>query len=410
MPATSVRLAAAPVVRPSVDLMPTAALVLGSDYRALGLVRSLGRRGVPVHVLAFGDDRLATYSRYARSTSAWPEDGEERQLLLLEELAGTGHRWAIFPSADESAAFVARNHEFLSRSFHLTTPRWEVLRWAYDKRRTYELAAAAGVEYPVTVYPRDRAHVERLPIRFPVVLKPTVKPEINRLTAEKAWRVDNRESLLVRYDEACQLVEPSTLMVQEVVEGGGDAQLAYAALVESGVVLHSLVARRTRQYPADFGRASTFVETIEDPGIDEPSRRLLESAGFTGMIEVEYKVEPASGRPLLLDMNPRVWGWQSLCARAGVDFPWLQWLQLCGEEPPVTRPRAGVRWLRLSTDLPMAIKEICSRRLSLRAYLKSLRPPHERAVFAPDDPVPGLMELPMILRTLARRRASGEAF
>lgn len=46
-------------------------------------------------------------------------------------------------------------------------------------------------------------------------------------------------------------------------EAGADTQLACAVLVESGEVLHSLVARRTRQYPADFGRASTFVETIE---------------------------------------------------------------------------------------------------------------------------------------------------
>ena len=46
-------------------------------------------------------------------------------------------------------------------------------------------------------------------------------------------------------------------------ETGDDTQLVCAALVESGEVLHSLVARRTRHYPADLGRASTFVETIE---------------------------------------------------------------------------------------------------------------------------------------------------
>ena len=39
--------------------------------------------------------------------------------------------------------------------------------------------------------PRDRAELEHLPIDFPVILKPAVKERFNRLTAAKAWRVDN---------------------------------------------------------------------------------------------------------------------------------------------------------------------------------------------------------------------------
>ena len=39
---------------------PAGALVLGADYRALGVVRSLGRRGVPVWVIRDGGDAVAT--------------------------------------------------------------------------------------------------------------------------------------------------------------------------------------------------------------------------------------------------------------------------------------------------------------------------------------------------------------
>ena len=65
--------------------------------------------------------------------------------------------------------------------------------------------------------------------------------------------------------------DPDTLMVQELIAGGGEAQLSYAALCRDGVPLAAVTARRTRQYPAEFGRASTFVETIECPEIVEPS-------------------------------------------------------------------------------------------------------------------------------------------
>lgn len=397
--------ASPPATEPSV---PTGAVVLGSDYRALGIVRSLGRRGIPVHVIASGDDRLAAHSRYATSTSELPDDDAD-QLSALELLASAqGRTWALFPSADESAAFVARNHPALARLFRLTTPPWETLKWAYDKRYTNELGARAGVATPFTIIPRDREELAEAPLEFPVVLKPAIKPEFNRLTAAKAWRVDDRESLLERYDEGCTLVDPATLMVQEVIPGNGQTNLSYAALADSGRELHSIVARRTRQYPADFGRASTFVETIEDPGIVEPSRRLLEASRFTGLIEIEFKMDQRTNRPLLLDMNPRVWGWHTLGRRAGVDFPWLQWLQLVGEDPPATTAKTGVRWIRMTTDLPSALKEILARRMSAWTYLASLRPPHEGAIFVRDDPLPGLVELPLLIRTLARRLAAGE--
>jgi predicted ATP-grasp superfamily ATP-dependent carboligase len=385
---------------------PSAALVLGSDYRALGLVRSLGRKGVPVRVLASGDDRLASFSRYAHETLDWPAETGER-LELLERLAGAdGRTWALFPSADESAAFVAEHHGSLAPLLALTTPPWDTLRWAHDKRLTHELATAAGVDYPLTVYPRSWEDLERAELTFPLILKPAVKDELNRFTAAKAWRADDRETLLRRYEEAVELVDPEVLVVQELVRGGGDTQLSYAALAESGEVLYSLTARRTRQYPADFGRASTFVETIDDPGIGEASRRLIAAGRLSGLVEIEYKVDPATGRILLLDINPRVWGWQSLCARAGVDFPWLFWLALRGEELPEAQARAGVRWVRLSTDLPTAVKEILHRRLPAGAYLSSLRPPHEGAIFARDDVRPGLVELPLLVRTLVRRLRS----
>ena len=381
---------------------PTAALVLGSDYRALGVVRSLGRRNVAVRVIASGDDRLASFSRFNETTYQWPEGTDER-LALLERLAGAdGHTWALFPSSDDSAEFVAQHHARLAPQLALTTPSWDVLRWAHDKRLTHELAALAGVEYPVSLYPRSRDDLERADLAFPG-LEAGGEGADQQVHRREGVACRRPETLLRRYDEAVELVGPEVLVVQELVRGGGEVQLSYAALAESGNVLCSLTARRTRQYPADFGRASTFVETIDYPALDEPSRRLIAESGFNGLVEIEYKVDSATGRTLLLDINPRVWGWHTLCGRAGVDFPWLLWLAQRGEELPRAVARAGVRWVRLSTDLPTAVKEIAHGRLPARKYLASLLPPHEGAIFARDDPRPGLVELPMLVGTLVRR-------
>jgi predicted ATP-grasp superfamily ATP-dependent carboligase len=56
---------------------------------------------------------------------------------------------------------------------------------------------------------------------------------------------------------------------------------------------------------------------------------------------------------------------------------------------------AGVRWMRLSTDLPAAIHEMLRGRLALGAYLRSFRGPIQFALMAADDPLPGLLDLPL---------------
>jgi predicted ATP-grasp superfamily ATP-dependent carboligase len=209
--------------------------------------------------------------------------------------------------------------------------------------------------------------------------------------------------LLTRYDEACALVPPESLMVQEIVPGEGEAQFSYAAICRDGYPLASIVARRTRQYPRDFGQLSTYVETVDEPQVIEPAVRLLKAMRFTGLVEVEFKKDPRNGQYKVLDVNPRVWGWHTLSRRAGVDFPYLLWLLVRDEHVPEVRGRAGERWMHMSADLPVAIQEILRGRLSLRTYIGSLLKPLESAIFAWDDPAPGLLDLPLFACALGKR-------
>jgi predicted ATP-grasp superfamily ATP-dependent carboligase len=388
---------------------PAGALVTGADYRALGVIRSLGRRGIPVRVLIEDAEPLASMSRYATSSTRWPA-GCDRVDFLCELARSDGlEGWALIPTADETAALVARNHAALARWFTHTLPAWDTVRWAYDKRLTYRLAERLGIAVPRTAWPGALAACETLELDFPAVLKPAIKESFNRLTAAKAWRVDDRAELLARYAEACTLVDPSVLMVQELVPGDGGAQFSFAALCADGDPLASLTARRTRQYPADFGRASTFVESVDCADVVEPSLRFLRETRFTGLVELEFKRDGRDGVLKLLDVNPRVWGWHTLCARAGVDFPYLLWLLVSGRPVPEIRARPGVSWLRLTTDTPTALREIAARRLPLREYARTLRRPRESAIFAWDDPLPGISEVPLLAYVLGRRLLRGGA-
>jgi predicted ATP-grasp superfamily ATP-dependent carboligase len=292
-----------------------------------------------------------------------------------------------------TAAFVARCHDALSECYRLTTPPWEVFRRAYDKRLTAELATALGIPQPRTLPLSGRGDAERYDGPFPVVLKPSTKPRLNKPVV-KAWRADDAAELKRRYDEAAAVTEPGTLLLQELIPGDHDVHFSYAALCQDGLPLVGLAAERVRQYPPDFGKASTFVRTVRNATVEDLGRRVVAELGLTGLAEVEFKRDPRDDSYRLLDINARVWGWHTLGRSAGLDFAHLAWEAAIGGPVPRVYVPAGLRWLRLTTDLPAGLQEVRSGRASATSYLRSLAGRHERPVLAWDDPLPAVAELP----------------
>jgi predicted ATP-grasp superfamily ATP-dependent carboligase len=380
------------------------ALVIGGDYRGLGIVRSLGRRGVRV-VVAQDDHWLAGRSRFARGRLAWPSEESERLRLLATLARERGFEgWTIFPTADDTAALIARHHAELSRHFRLTTPPWDTFRWTFDKRLTYELADAVSVDHPRSSVPLAREDVRDLDCAFPAVVKPAFRTERDPFSSAKAWAAADRDELIARFDEACAIYEPGRVLIQELIPGGGLDQFSYAAMCVDGEARASLVARRTRQWPTDFGHSSSYVETIDFPEIDAPARRILRTLRFDGLVELEFKRDTRDGGLKLLDVNARAWGWHSIGRAAGVDFPYLAWSAAHGATVPRLRGRRGVRWVHAITDVPAALTDIRAGRLSPRTYVSGLIGRTELAILSLDDPLPALLELPMVLTLLWQRR------
>ena len=383
------------------------ALVLGSNLRALGIARSLGRRGVETWLLhGPGEDRAARSSRYVRRAMRAPEgdSGLQRDALLAIAARYGLEGWTLFPSDDEPAAMIAREYVALSTCYSLTSPGWDVYRYAYHKRLTHMLAERIGVPYPWTRYPGTLCDVGELECEFPVILKPDAKREENRFTLDKAWRVTDRCALLAAWKDAARLVGSDAVMVQELIPGGGEAGYSFAALCQDGVPVASLVARRSRQYPRDFGHSSSLVETIEAPEVEQHGGAIVAALEWNGLIEAEFKYDPRGDVYRLLDLNGRAWTWHGLGPRAGVDFPYLAWRLAQGLPVEPARARAGVRWVRLATDIPSALGALRAGELTLGGWMASLRRPRQAAVWALDDPLPAIVDPVLVAsRTILRR-------
>src|SRR5579872_324396 len=131
-------------------------IVIGGDFQGLGIVRSLGRHGIPSCVI---DDELsiARFSRYATHSFRVHDLRDEQK--TIDSLLDIGRRlnlkgWVLYPTRDETVAAISCHKDQLSEWFRVPTPSLETIKWAWDKRNTYLLAQDLGIPSPKTWFPR----------------------------------------------------------------------------------------------------------------------------------------------------------------------------------------------------------------------------------------------------------------
>jgi D-aspartate ligase len=374
------------------------AIVIGGDYQGLGIVRSLGHRGIPICVV---DDEysISRFSRYTKFAIRVPDLRNET--ATIQVLLDIGKRlnlkgWVLFPTREELVAALSRHRCELSELFRVPTPPWSTVQWMWDKRNTYQLADELKIPIPETWIPQTLEDIDKITTAFPLALKPAIKEHFFYATKVKAWRANSKEQLRALLGRANSIAGPGEIIVQDLVPGDGKHQFGYCAFFKDGRAIGSMVTRRRRQHPHEFGRASTFVETIDFPALESLSESFLRKINYYGLVEVEFKLDPRDGQPKLLDVNPRTWGYHSLGLPAGVDFPYLLYADQIGMTVEECKGKPGILWIRILTDFPTGLIDVFSGRLSLAEFIKSLWGFNTEAVFSWEDPIPGLVECPLI--------------
>jgi D-aspartate ligase len=382
------------------------AVVIGGDYQGLGIVRSLGRQGVPVCVVD-NEHSLSRFSKYTTKFVRVKELLDERKtvdcLLDIGKRLGL-HGWVLYPTRDETVAALSRYRAELTTLFRVPTPDWSSVQWAWDKRNSYRLAQQLGIPTPITLYPETIEELDQLSsLQPPFAVKPAIKEHFIYATKAKAWRANTHAELKDLFRKASALVPRGEVMVQELIPGGGSQQYSYCAFFRDGRAVGKMVAQRKRQHPLQFGRASTYVETVDIPLLEELSEKFLRAIDYYGLVEVEYKLDPRDSQYKLLDVNARTWGYHSLGAKAGLDFSHLLYCDQVGLPVSYCRARPGVAWVRLTTDFPAACMALLAGEIGLKNYMQSMQACNAEAVFSAEDPLPGIAEI-FLLPYLAVKR------
>ena len=381
-------------------------VIVGGAHGTLALARSLGALNVPVYYLTH-DSPLPGWSRFVRKTIRWAGPHDAGALPFLRQMADKhGLKGCLLvPSGDGEVQLVAQHREELSSLYKIILPDWTALQWLCEKPLLYQRAVELGVSIPRTYALASAADIDTLDILFPVILKPNMGGGDTTIAKAKVIRADDRHALKTAFADASGEIGAGNVVVQELIPGGGESQFSYAALWLNGEPVAEFTARRARQYPVDFGYTSTSVEVVDNRQAVDAARKILKSAGHSGLVEAEFKLDGRDGKLKLLDVNPRPWSWFGLCSAAGIDLGALLWRVANGE--PVGQPgnaRQGVSWSYLVRDAVAAFTLARRGQAKIGDYFASLRNIRSWAAFAPNDPLPGLIDLPLTVSRVVRKR------
>jgi predicted ATP-grasp superfamily ATP-dependent carboligase len=231
---------------------------------------------------------------------------------------------------------------------------------------------------------------------------------------EKAVPLHTRDDLAATLRRACRLSIP--VLLQELVPGPSSAIVHVSVYADATSSVRGLfVARKTRQYPSQFGNAC-FIETAPCPEAVSLAASLVKAISYHGIAgAIEFKRHPRTGRLHFIEINPRAAGSVSAAAAAGVNLPHLAYLDALGETlPEMTLGEQLVRWIEGRGDfrhwLAYRKGDHTGQPLPLGAYLHSLRGPRHYAYWAVDDLRPWAARVigasGDALRALAASRAS----
>lgn len=381
------------------------ALVIGGDYQGLGIIRSLGRHGIP-SVVIDDEHSIGSYSRYAREAAHFKSIREPE--AVIEAVLSVGKRlglegWVLFPTRDETVAAFSQARSELGKFFRVPTPEWDSVKFAWDKRNLHDLTGELNIPAPRSCHPRTLEELEQIDFDPPYVLKPAIKEHFFYKTKAKAWRANSREELRQRFELAIAHSGPGEMLIQELIPGDGRQQFSYCAFFKNGEAIASMVAQRRRQHPPEFGRSSTYVITTENPLLESYGERFLKAINYYGLVEAEFKFDARVSQFKLHDVNLRTWGYHSLGHSAGVDFPYLLFRDQMGEPVSACRSIPGVRWVRTVTDFPASMLDVFHGKLPVSEYLRSLRSPISEAVFDLKDPLPGIVEIGLLPYLMYKR-------
>jgi D-aspartate ligase len=326
--------------------------VLDGDVSGLGVIRSLGREGIPLKVVDHvPSPGLST--RFGKGIKVpSPRNDPEKALNAILKLADGEQKGILFPASDHWVQFASQYRRELGERFEMILPNEEVSRGLTNKKFQQDEAERLGVPIAKTFYPHGPEDIKTLKddLQYPVFIKPCSGHLWRIHFPNKGFRADGPKEL----SDIFAKIFPTGLeaMIQEIVIGPNTNHFEVSIYIDhQGTMRGIFTAQKIRQYPVDFGMG-TLLRSVHNPEAESLASHLLNGMGHRGIADVEFKLDERDGKYKMLDINSRFWFQTIQATCAGINFPLIQYLDLTGQDmPEMPQQRDGVYWINALSDV-----------------------------------------------------------
>ena len=385
-----------PPPRP-LDTSRPAIVIDGASRGDIGVVRSLGFGGVPIHLLAANRHSPTIGSRFVTRVHDFPgatADDEVRVARLRAIAASLPERPVLLLAGDSSLRFVSRCRHQLEDVLDHDLAHEDLIETCVDKDHFAVVAARLGLPVPSTFVPASASEVREraASLAFPVFVKPVLREDWARLPhgivkVVKGQRVDTAEEL-VRMFEVLERHQAHRAVIQTLVQGSDREHLSVHAYVgPDGQILGAFSATKLRIWPPRAGVGAQVLSKV----LPEPlsmAAEALSALRYTGFAILQFKRDAERDVYELLEINCRYSTWTELPSRAGSNFPLLAYAVMTGQTPPPVTQREGMSWLDFARDMRGLSTYLQDGEWTWGDYLRSLSTVRCWAFFAWDDPMP----------------------
>ncbi|HEY7272789.1 MAG TPA: hypothetical protein VH502_08650 [Actinoplanes sp.] len=362
-------------------------------HGTLGAIRSLGRAGIAVHVVHERRGLPAGRSRYVRTENVWPAtlSGPGDAVAVLGELAsGVGGRPVLLPVDDAGAVFVSEQADALADAYDFPRQPPNLARSLIDKQSLALICAGEYVPHPRTIRPRswdEFVTAEPPGGDWPVVVK-RIAPWVPTVPGLPSTSIAPSRADLRRLADHATTDDPG-LVLQEYIPPSRDGDRFFHAYYDAdGTILFSGTGVKRRSWPPYSG-STVLGRSRPDVQVHGQADALLYPVGYSGIVDVDLRVHPATGLYHVLDVNPRMGAQHRLFeSAAGIDVVRALHLDLTGRAAVPQPALEGRTFLAENLDPAAARRYIRDGALDRATWWRSLHSVDEFAWFAGDDPIP----------------------
>lgn len=295
---------------------------------AYAIARSLAKRNIEVVTADSIPTAMSFSSRYSSSHFIYPSPYTDEKAFIDELIKQCKLRKpdVLIPVYEETFV-VAKHKKLLGDYVNLFVPDFDMILAVHDKQNLYKTAETLGIPTPKSISVSDLEKRPQLTasFRYPVLIKPR--------QGGGAWgieQVDSEQKLIkiIEQQEYPGNLPGERFVVQEWISGRVSC---CGMLTKQGDFRAGCCYRQLRETPLAGGTA-TYRESINAPDIMVHFQRLLKTLNWDGICQADFIVDDVTGKPYLIDVNPRFWGSLFQTIISGVDFPYLVYQLALGHD------------------------------------------------------------------------------